>query len=332
MIIRELTTEEILKAVTLQKECWENDFKDIIPSGLYNVENEYQNILNWINDKNIDDIRKMFGAFINNELIGFAGSSFAEIEDSNKGVEINYLFVNEKHRNKAIGLKLINNVITEYRHYGVDELIVYSLNESQSNKFYRSLNPIVLKQMKQNYGNKINLVDVFKWNIVDIVKSVNGILKNRPYEKGGLSLEFLLDNNIIITTKSKDDDYETVCKGLIDYNVVNTNGLLRKPRLDIELYIKDNDKVVGAIFCDTYNYCLYIDVMWINDNYRKKGFGKQLINKAEDIARENGCLFSHTTTFSYQSPWFYQTCGYEIFAQLDDYPNNIVQYFLKKKL
>ena len=29
---------------------------------------------------------------------------------------------------------------------------------------------------------------------------------------------------------------------------------------------------------------------------------------------------------------FYQACGYEIFAELDDYPDNIKQYFLKKTL
>ncbi|WP_242069645.1 hypothetical protein [Paenibacillus dendritiformis] len=44
-----------------------------------------------------------------------------------------------------------------------------------------------------------------------------------------------------------------------------------------------------------------------------------------------GCTFAHTSTFSYQSPHFYQQAGYEVFAILDDYPDGIQQFFLKKK-
>lgn len=83
--------------------------------------------------------------------------------------------------------------------------------------------------------------------------------------------------------------------------------------------------------CDAFNLCLYIDVMWLSESYRGKGYGRALIEQAERIAKEKGCIFSHTCTFSYQSPEFYKACGYEIFAELPDYPDGIVQYFLKKK-
>lgn len=42
--------------------------------------------------------------------------------------------------------------------------------------------------------------------------------------------------------------------------------------------------------------------------------------------------FAHTCTFTYQSPDFYRAMGYEVFGVVDDYPEGIVQYFLKKKL
>lgn len=83
--------------------------------------------------------------------------------------------------------------------------------------------------------------------------------------------------------------------------------------------------------CDAFNLCLYIDVMWLSESYRGKRYGRALIEQAERIAKEKGCIFSHTCTFSYQSPEFYKACGYEIFAELPDYPDGIVQYFLKKK-
>ena len=141
-----------------------------------------------------------------------------------------------------------------------------------------------------------------------------------------------LHDDVIITSQYTDDDFKFICESLIRHNVENTAGLLKKPGVDIVLFLKDGDKIIGAISCDTYNMSMYIDVMWLDITYRGRGYGKVLITQAENIAREKGCLFSHTSTFSFQSPEFYKACGYEVFAELDDYPDNIVQYFLKKKL
>ena len=56
------------------------------------------------------------------------------------------------------------------------------------------------------------------------------------------------------------------------------------------------------------------------------------MTEAERIAREHGCTFAHTTTFSYQAPDFYQRLGYRIFGVIEGYPDGIKQYFLKKPL
>ena len=128
---------------------------------------------------------------------------------------------------------------------------------------------------------------------------------------------------------------ETVCKnGLLQYNIEATNGLLLEPSItDIKIVVReDNGDVVGGILCDTFNRCLYIDVLWVAGSHRGQGWGYRLITEAERIAREAGCTFAHTCTFSYQSPDFYQRQGYEVFGRLDDYPEGIIQFFLKKKL
>ena len=141
-----------------------------------------------------------------------------------------------------------------------------------------------------------------------------------------------LDGDILITSKHTEDEYTFICENLIKHNIEATNGLLKKPGADIAYFLKSEENVIGAVLCDTYNLCLYIDVMWIDKAYRGKGYGKELIFRAEKTAKEKGCIFSHTCTFNYQSPEFYTSCGYGIFAELSDYPDGIVQYFLKKKL
>jgi ribosomal protein S18 acetylase RimI-like enzyme len=144
------------------------------------------------------------------------------------------------------------------------------------------------------------------------------------------NLNITLTNTVFLTTEISKEDKDKVCSRLYNHNVKNTNGLLHKPGFDINLCLKDGDTTIGAILCDTFNYCMYIDALWIDEKYRGYGYGKELIYQAERIAKDNGCIFSHTSTFNYQSPKFYQACGCEIFAELDNYPDNITQYFLKK--
>jgi len=126
---------------------------------------------------------------------------------------------------------------------------------------------------------------------------------------------------------------QEVCRGLFSYNVARTEGLLKQPGVDINLVLEDEQgRAVGGVFCDTFLYCLYVDVLWVAEEYRGQGYGAALMREAERIARQRGCTFAHTCTFSYQSPDFYRDMGYEIFGVIDDYPEGIKQFFLKKKL
>lgn len=136
-----------------------------------------------------------------------------------------------------------------------------------------------------------------------------------------------------ITNEVSPADKKYVKDNLWGYNLRVTDGLLKQPDVWINLVLKDDQgQVWGGIFCDTYLYCLYIEDMWIDEHYRGLGYGETLIKEAERIAREAGCTFAHTSTFSYQSPGFYQRQGYQIYGVLDDFPDGIKEYFLKKKL
>lgn len=136
-----------------------------------------------------------------------------------------------------------------------------------------------------------------------------------------------------VVGKTSEEEKTYICRGLFQYNVDATAGVLTKPGISIELFLKDDaGQVMGGILCDTFSYCVYIDVLWVDERLRGQGYGEDLMTAAEKIARENGCTFAHTTTFSYQAPDFYQRMGYQIFGEIDDYPNGIKQYFLKKKL
>jgi ribosomal protein S18 acetylase RimI-like enzyme len=142
-----------------------------------------------------------------------------------------------------------------------------------------------------------------------------------------------VNDELKIVFEDHEEDYHAVCSNLYHYNLRETNGLLKKPGKSINLFLRDKTgKAVGGIFCATYCYTLYIDNFWIDEEYRENGYGKSLIMQAESIAVSEGCKLAHTSTFSYQSPEFYKKMGYEVFGMIDEYPEGIIQYFLKKRL
>jgi GNAT superfamily N-acetyltransferase len=138
---------------------------------------------------------------------------------------------------------------------------------------------------------------------------------------------------LTLTSEVSDADYRHVCRSLLAYNITSTQGRLEQPDVNINLIVKDAEgTVLGGIFCDTFLHTTYIDVLWVDERIRGQGYGQALIEEAERIARSHGCTLAHTCTFSYQAPGFYTRQGYTIFAVLDDYPDGIKQYFLKKAL
>lgn len=138
---------------------------------------------------------------------------------------------------------------------------------------------------------------------------------------------------LMLTSEVSEADYRHVCRSLLAYNVTSTHGRLEQPDVTINLIVKDTEgAVLGGIFCDTFLHTIYIDVLWVDERIRGQGYGKALIEEAERIARSHGCTLAHTCTFSYQAPGFYTGQGYTVFAVLEDYPDGIKQYFLKKTL
>jgi GNAT superfamily N-acetyltransferase len=64
----------------------------------------------------------------------------------------------------------------------------------------------------------------------------------------------------------------------------------------------------------------------------RAGYGAKLIVAAEDEARTQGCHGVYLTTFSFQARPFYEKFGYEVIADIRDYPKGHSHHVLKKSL
>ena len=90
--------------------------------------------------------------------------------------------------------------------------------------------------------------------------------------------------------------------------------------------------VIAGIIGGTYWGWMYVDILWVHEDYRNQGIGTKLLCMAEEEAVRRGCHHVHLDTMSWQAPEFYQKCGYEIVGILPDIPSGNQKYLLIKVL
>ena len=98
-------------------------------------------------------------------------------------------------------------------------------------------------------------------------------------------------------------------------------------------YVLKNDmgQVMGGINAMLYGWnILYIDVLHVDSAHRGNGYGKLLLDKAEQHAKSLGGYMAHLDTFDWQAKAFYEGLGYEVFGVLKDCPRGHDRYYMKK--
>ena len=123
---------------------------------------------------------------------------------------------------------------------------------------------------------------------------------------------------------------------IIDSNITMFNrskiSVVQGPPIIKNYVIKEEDKIIAGENSFVYWGILHVDVLFVDEIYRGKNLGRQLLSKVENEARKIGALLSHLDTFDFQDKDFYIRNGYEVFGTLDDCPNGHKRYYLKKKL
>lgn len=107
------------------------------------------------------------------------------------------------------------------------------------------------------------------------------------------------------------EDEETVCKKIVD---------------------KEGKIIAG---CDGYIYpwgCLYVDDMWVDEQYRRQELGSHALQALEKVAQERGCYVVMLGTWDFQAKPYYLKHGYTVFSTKKDCPQGHEDYELFKRL
>ncbi len=130
------------------------------------------------------------------------------------------------------------------------------------------------------------------------------------------------------------DDERYICDRLVEYNLGQVPKTQKIDFVFINKKIVDKDNNIMA-GCIAKMYCwnvLYIDILWVDEVYRKQGLGSKLLKEIERIALEENCKLIHLDTFDFQAKDFYIKHSYEVFGVLEDCPENHCRYYLEKVL
>lgn len=120
---------------------------------------------------------------------------------------------------------------------------------------------------------------------------------------------------------------------LEEHNRAQTNGAYDEPGIEINLALRDLlGNVVGGINASTMLRVMHLEALWVAEEYRKLGYGRDLVLATERIGFEKGCITAQTWSLSFQAPGFYQKIGYEVLGVYDGYPDGITETVLTKRL
>jgi len=136
--------------------------------------------------------------------------------------------------------------------------------------------------------------------------------------------------NIVYIEKPEESAWGIIGRGLSKYNIEQA-GDNKFQRLCFALQDSEGE-IVGGILGEVYWGWLYIDLLWVKDDLRGRGYGHRLLTQIEDEGRKLGAKNAYLDTFSFQVPDFYKKYGYRVFGELPDFPPGHQRYFLTKQL
>lgn len=129
-----------------------------------------------------------------------------------------------------------------------------------------------------------------------------------------------------------DEDY-------VDNKIQAYNESVVPPEPDAEeeeiiLKITDDDgNVIAGCFLDIDRWKIAdLDVLWVDERFRRQGIASALIREAERLAGEKGCDVSVLGTFDFQARPLYEKHGYSLCGVIEDWPKGHCNYAMMKRL
>lgn len=136
--------------------------------------------------------------------------------------------------------------------------------------------------------------------------------------------------SIELTADFAKDDSDFVFEALRQYNLQHAED---DNHQWLRLFVRDETGgLIAGLLGGTNWHWLHIDILWVREDCRKLGLGKQLMARAEAEAMRRGCQYAMVDTMDFQAPDFYRQLGYSVWGVLEDVPPGHRRIFFRKTL
>jgi GNAT superfamily N-acetyltransferase len=138
-----------------------------------------------------------------------------------------------------------------------------------------------------------------------------------------------MDYRLIVAAEPGPEDRRAVLDPLSHFN--ESMGFPSDTRPVAILLAGNDGEPAGGLWGKTGYGWLFVEFLSVPEQARGRGLGAALMNRAEAIALESGCVGSWLTTFSFQAQGFYEKLGYSVFGRLEDSPAGNDRIFMRKR-
>ena len=127
-----------------------------------------------------------------------------------------------------------------------------------------------------------------------------------------------------------DEDRRAILQALVAFNRSNGPPTSAEP---LAILIRgQGGEIEGGLWGHSIYDWLRIELLVVPEAMRGQGIGRNLLETAEEAARQRSCVGIWLDTFSFQARGFYEKTGYCLSGQIKDHPIGGARYIMAKRL
>lgn len=96
--------------------------------------------------------------------------------------------------------------------------------------------------------------------------------------------------------------------------------------------VDGTNRIVGGLVIDIAYGSLFLRRLWVEPSWRRLGWGRKLILRAESLAKEKGCAFALAHVMDWEDVPFFQKLGYSIESQVSGFQSDARMFRIRKEL
>lgn len=134
------------------------------------------------------------------------------------------------------------------------------------------------------------------------------------------TIQFIVDNN------PSSNDNSVLREGIIAFNV----SCIHEKAKSFSIFSKnESNEIIGGATLWEHSDAIYIDVLWVAENYRHRKIGSQLIDEIVNQARIRKRNKLFVDTYDFQALDFYKSQGFYVIGKIEKYLLDHDRIYLK---